>query len=86
MGPYKLSIVVPLRNCASVIEARLDCLAHALSGLSIAVHSWILIDDASSDETVLAAGRWAAGRGEARLIRHPRTRGMESAGQTGLDR
>ncbi|MEM6469704.1 MAG: glycosyltransferase [Planctomycetota bacterium] len=86
MRPQTVSIVAPIRNCQAEIVAQLDGLIRDIPRHGVSDWDLVIVDDGSQDQTVLHVARWSGTRDHVRLIRHPRPRGFEAAGQTGLER
>lgn len=79
----KLSIVIPARNEEGCIAATLSALIGALAENSIP-HEIVVVDDGSTDGTVDAAARIAAGHGEVRLVENPGPHGFGLAIRHGI--
>ncbi|TWU58494.1 putative glycosyltransferase EpsH [Rubripirellula tenax] len=82
----KLSIVLPVRNGQNRIERRLEKVLVALAELGIGGAEIVIVDDGSSDATPRILDNLCTRFSRVRVMRHPRPRGMEAAGQTGLER
>lgn len=82
----KISIVLPTRNAADRIELRCVAVIEMLSGLGIDGAEIVIVDDGSTDGTSAITDKLCTLHSRVRVMRHARPRGMESAGQTGLDR
>ena len=82
----KVSFVMPTRNRQGEIVARLKQIFEALDALSVTDREVIVVDDGSHDETLSAVNEARQAQPQLRGIRHDRPRGMEAAGQTGLER
>src|SRR6056297_852669 len=84
----RMSVVLPVRNGQDRIAARiqtvLDLLA-ALTDQSDAAEI-VVVDDGSYDATVAVVQQLENDHRQIRLVRHDRPRGLEAAGQTGLER
>lgn len=81
-----ISFVMPVRNREHDI---VDCVQHLLGQLSdagIAEAEVVIVDDGSRDQTCERLHDLQTTRSRLRILRHDRPRGMESAGQTGLER
>lgn len=78
----KLSILVPVYNEARTLPLILDKLFRLR--IPDAELEFIFIDDASGDDSSRILEQWAAGRQNARLVRHDRNRGKGAAVRTGL--
>lgn len=87
----KLSLVMPVRNSQHQIAVRVTQALEVLKELAesghIAPHAeLILVDDGSKDATVEMITAMSRRYPAIRVMRHDRPRGMEAAGQTGLER
>ena len=74
----KLVIQIPAYNEARTLGSTLDELPRHLSGVDTI--EWLLIDDGSTDDTILVALR----HGVDHVVRHPRNLGLARAFMTGL--
>ena len=81
-----ISLVLPVRNAESAVVAHITVLMEQLSELGIADAEVIVVDDGSRDRTPDLVVQTQSVFPQIRLARHDRPRGMESAGQTGLER
>ncbi len=83
-----MSVVLPVRDGEDRIAARigqvLDLMETMISEPDAA--EIVVVDDGSRDDTAGVLDEIAAGNPRVRLVRHSRPRGMEAAGQTGLER
>ncbi|MCC9602192.1 glycosyltransferase [Stieleria sp. JC731] len=84
--PGRISIVLPIRNREKEIAVRVDNLITGLETLVSEVPEIILVDDGSRDGTADICQRLVHRYKNIRYLRHDRPRGMEAAGQTGLER
>ncbi|MGB7323700.1 MAG: glycosyltransferase [Rubripirellula sp.] len=84
--PNKLSIVLPVRNGQDRIERRLEKVLVALAELGIGGAEIVIVDDGSNDATPRILDELCTRFSRVRVLRHSRPRGMEAAGQTGLER
>lgn len=82
----ELSIVVPVRNGEHEIVQRVESLLAALADLVGPHAQVIVVDDGSQDRTAERIERLVLTHPQVRFIRHARPRGIEAAGQTGLER
>lgn len=85
-SPGKLSVVLPVRDDAARIALRVQHVWDALRGLTAQPIEIIVVDDASSDTTLEVLEELCDHCPPLRVARHDRPRGMEAAGQTGLER
>ena len=82
----QLSLVLPVRDCQGEIRWRVETLIESLKELGHENAEVIVVDDGSGDATGTILERLQATYRQVRLIRHGRPRGLEAAGQTGLER
>ena len=82
----KISIVMPVRDGEDRIAGRVSNVVGALAELEIQRWELVIVDDGSSDATADVLRKIAAEIEQVRIVRHSRPRGMEAAGQTGLER
>ena len=82
----KVSIVMPVRDGEDRIASRVSCVVGALRELGIQRWELVIVDDGSRDTTAEVLQLIAADTHQVRVVRHSRPRGMEAAGQTGLER
>lgn len=82
----KLSVVLPVHNAQSRIAAEVERVLEALTELTSGSVEVILVDDGSRDATPEVLDELRARYPQVRLARHRRRLGMETAGQTGLER
>jgi glycosyltransferase involved in cell wall biosynthesis len=82
----KISVVLPVRDGQERIEARVIEVLQAISGLTQEATEVVVVDDGSRDQTAEVLMRLADRLPQVRVARHSRPRGMEAAGQTGLER
>jgi len=80
-----VSVVVPLFNERECADLLIDSLADVESKLAARyAFEFVLVDDGSSDETVVLLRTAIARRPGYRLIEHPSNRGIAAAIQTGI--
>ncbi|OYP36953.1 glycosyltransferase family 2 protein [Rhodopirellula sp. MGV] len=84
--PDRISIVLPIRNREHEIANRVEELIRGLMALLDPAPEILLVDDGSRDRTPEICQRLAQRYDSVRYLRHDRPRGMEAAGQTGLER
>ncbi len=82
----KLSIVLPVRNGAQRIAKRVERVLADLVELAIEGTEIVIVDDGSLDATSVVLDDLCVRYSRIRVMRHSRPRGMEAAGQTGLER
>ncbi len=86
MPPNHLSFVVPVRDGQHEIAFRVQCVHQAVCELTDRACELIVVDDGSRDATGEIVNRLIETHPRLRLVGHPRPRGLEAAGQTGLER
>ena len=82
----KVSIVLPIRNREDEIADRIAALVETLSEVLEQPAEIVIVDDGSLDATADTCKMLAHRYENVRIVRHERPRGMEAAGQTGLER
>jgi len=82
----KISIVMPVRNGQDRIVQRVSEVIHALNDFEIEHWELVIVDDGSCDGTAEVVQTMSLNCERIRMVRHGRPRGMEAAGQTGLER
>lgn len=82
----KMSVVLPVRNSESQIADRVEHLLDALASLSDERTEVVIVDDGSRDATPVVLDELKSRHPQVRVARHGRPRGMEAAGQTGLEK
>jgi glycosyltransferase involved in cell wall biosynthesis len=80
MKPSSISVVIPNYNHGQYILKQLD----ALASQSVPPLEVIVVDDASTDDSVRIVEDYARNQPLVRLIRHERNRGVNAALTTGL--
>ncbi len=86
MQPPKVSVVIPIRNAEHRIAGEIQRLLDALTDLSRQRSELIIVDDGSSDSTPEVLDEMTAKFPQVRVSRHSKPRGIEAAGQTGLEK
>lgn len=86
MHPTKLSVVLPVRDREKEIVTRVERLLDGLVDLTSEVAEVLVVDDGSRDTTPEVLQELCAKYPQVRVVRHSRPRGIEAAGQTGLER
>ena len=81
-----ISFVMPTRNSQHDVVARVESLLAQLETLGIGDAEVVVVDDGSHDGTCDRLHDLQTQRSRLRVLRHDRPRGMEAAGQTGLER
>ena len=82
----RISVVLPVRNGEHEIESRVIQILEAISDLTRATSELLVVDDGSKDSTPEVLSELKARYPQVRVVRHSRPRGLEAAGQTGLER
>lgn len=82
----KISVVLPVRDGQDRIANRVKQLMEALATLVTEQYEIIVVDDGSTDATPAQLVELTDAYAQVRVARHGRPRGMEAAGQTGLER
>ena len=84
----RMSVVLPVRDGKDRIADRVVRVLNLLGDLTNDPDAAevIVVDDGSRDETVQILDDLRLDHPQLRLVRHTRPRGMEAAGQTGLER
>ncbi len=82
----KISVVLPVRDGEDRIASRVEHVLEALKSLVTEQYEVIVVDDGSSDATAVVLAELTDLYAHVRVARHGRPRGMEAAGQTGLER
>ena len=83
---HRISVVLPVRDGEYHIESRVTQLLEAMSDLTRGATEVIVVDDGSKDSTPEVLSELKARYPQVRIVRHSRPRGLEAAGQTGLER
>ena len=86
MPTTHLSFVVPVRDGQQDIALRIESAREALGTLTERRFEIVTVDDGSHDATAEIVAAITQDDPRVRLLRHPRPRGIEAAGQTGLER
>jgi glycosyltransferase involved in cell wall biosynthesis len=86
MQPTKLSFVMPVRDREGQIAARVQRVLDGLVDLAHAGSEIVVVDDGSRDATPEILEVLQSEYPRLRVVRHDRPRGIEAAGQTGLER
>jgi glycosyltransferase involved in cell wall biosynthesis len=86
MQPPKVSVVIPIRNAEHRIAAEIQRVLEALTDLSRQRCELIIVDDGSTDSTPEVLDEMTARYPQVRVSRHSKPRGIEAAGQTGIEK
>ncbi len=84
--PARMSVVLPVRDGESEITARVERVLEALSDMTRAISEVVVVDDGSRDATPEVLDELKSRYPQVRVVRHGRPRGLEAAGQTGLEK
>ncbi len=82
----RMSVVLPVRDSQHKIAARVERLLDALADMSREATEVLIVDDGSKDATSEVLEELKLRYPQVRVVRHSRPRGLEAAGQTGLER
>lgn len=82
----RMSVVLPVRNGEHTITMRVERVLEALTDMSREISEVVVVDDGSKDSTSEVLDELSSTYPQVRVARHPRPRGLEAAGQTGLER
>ncbi|MAI35523.1 MAG: glycosyltransferase family 2 protein [Rubripirellula sp.] len=82
----RISVVLPVRDGEHHVESRVTQVLEAISDLTRGATEMIVVDDGSKDSTPEVLSELKARYPQVRIVRHSRPRGLEAAGQTGLER
>ena len=82
----RISVVLPVRDGEQHVESRVVQVLESMSDLTWGTIELIVVDDGSQDSTPEVLSELKARYPQVRIVRHSRPRGLEAAGQTGLER
>ena len=82
----RMSVVLPVRNGQHRIADRVLRVLEALTDMTREASEVVVVDDGSKDQTLEVLDELKSRYPQVRVVRHSRPRGMEAAGQTGLER
>ena len=82
----RISVVLPVRDGEHHVESRVVQVLEAMSDMTRGATEVIVVDDGSKDSTPEVLSELKARYPQVRIVRHSRPRGLEAAGQTGLER
>lgn len=86
LPPSRMSVVLPVRDGERRIARRVENLLDALAGMTRAASEVVIVDDGSNDSTPEILDDLKTRYPQIRIVRHTRPRGLEAAGQSGLER
>lgn len=86
MTTPKVSVVLPIRNAEQRIVAEIERVLDALADLTTGRSELIIVDDGSSDATAELLDDVMSRFPQVRVTRNSKPRGIETAGQTGLEK
>ena len=84
--PNRMSVVLPVRDGEQQIETRVVRVLEALADMTREASEVVVVDDGSKDATPEVLDELQARYPQVRVVRHGRPRGLEAAGQSGLER
>jgi len=84
--PTRLSVVLPVRDGENRIVPRVIRVLEAIADLTNEASEVIVVDDGSKDATPEVLDELKSRYPQVRVVRHGRPRGLEAAGQTGLEK
>lgn len=84
--PTRLSVVLPVRDGESDIAKRVVSVLEALADMTREASEVVVVDDGSKDATPEVLDDLKRRYPQVRTVRHGRPRGLEAAGQTGLEK
>lgn len=82
----RLSVVLPVRDGENDIASRVLTVLEALADMTREAAEVVVVDDGSKDATPEVLDDLKTRYPQVRVIRHGRPRGLEAAGQTGLEK
>jgi glycosyltransferase involved in cell wall biosynthesis len=82
----RMSVVLPVRDSEHNIAHRVEKILDALVDMSRSATEVVVVDDGSKDSTPEVLDELKVRFPQVRIVRHSRPRGLEAAGQTGLER
>jgi glycosyltransferase involved in cell wall biosynthesis len=84
--PTRLSVVLPVRDGENEIASRVEQVLDALCDMTREASEVVVVDDGSKDATPEVLDEIKIRYPQVRVVRHGRPRGLEAAGQTGLEK
>ena len=82
----RMSVVLPVRDSEHQISGRVEQVLDALVDMSRSATEVVVVDDGCKDSTPEVLDELKIRFPQVRVVRHSRPRGLEAAGQTGLER
>ena len=82
----KVSLVMPVRDAEHQVTQRVESTLEKLEAIFGGPTELVIVDDGSTDSTTEVLDDLRLRYPQVRVVRHGRPRGLESAGQTGLER
>ena len=82
----RMTVVLPVRDGEQRIVRRVEEVLESLAGMTRDTSEVIVVDDGSTDATAEVLDELKARYPQVRVVRHSRPRGLEAAGQAGLER
>jgi glycosyltransferase involved in cell wall biosynthesis len=82
----RLSVVLPVRDGENDIASRILTVLEALADMTREAAEVVVVDDGSKDATPEVLDELKSRYPQVRVVRHGRPRGLEAAGQTGLEK
>jgi glycosyltransferase involved in cell wall biosynthesis len=82
----RMSVVLPVRDGEYTIANRVERILEALTAMTREASEVVVVDDGSKDTTSEVLDELRARYPQVRIARHSRPRGLEAAGQTGLEK
>ncbi|MEE2936665.1 MAG: glycosyltransferase family 2 protein [Planctomycetota bacterium] len=82
----RMSVVLPVRDGEYTITSRVERILEALTAMTREASEVVVVDDGSKDSTSEVLNELGARYPQVRIARHSRPRGLEAAGQTGLEK
>ncbi len=82
----RMSVVLPVRDGEHRIVRRVERVLDALADMTSGQSEVVVVDDGSKDTTLEVLHELKSRYPQVRVVRHSRPRGLEAAGQTGLER
>lgn len=85
-SPAKISVIVPVYNCGTTLADEIGWLQESLPEIVGRNFEVVVVDDGSQDDTTEVLNDLQTRYQNLRVARHSRPRGVEAAGQTGLEK